>query len=161
MTTREQFTDPEWAKVSGLSGLTIMAACLSDGHMMPSIREMKAGAEALTAGVQKHPDNEVLQAFVKSDSMKPTDETKGETQEATKVDGVAGAVTAMEAELGEGVALLKAKLSPEEFGQVSEVLTTTATAVVERIGGGFMGSGDKVTEGEKDFLTKLAAILAA
>ncbi len=160
MTAREQFSDEEWTKVSGLSGLVIMAACLSDGHVMPSIRELTAGAEALTESVRRYPDNAVVQAFAASASMKATDETKQETQAAAKVEGVAGAVDAFVAEIGEAVALLRAHVTTDEFGQVAEVLTSTATAVVGRIGAGFMGGGDKVTDSERGFLDRLAAILA-
>lgn len=53
MTTREQFTDEQWAEASALPGLVVMAASLSDGKVMPSIREVSAGSKALVEGAQK------------------------------------------------------------------------------------------------------------
>jgi hypothetical protein len=158
MTTREQFTDEEWTQASALPGLVVMAASLSDGKMMPSIRELQAGASALAAGAQQYPDNLVLQQL--KDGMNAAKEESSEEIKADKVASVAEVVDKLVGEIEESVALLKSKVTVDEFVQLREVLEATANAVVERIGTGFMGSGDKVSDTEKAFVERLRTILA-
>jgi hypothetical protein len=153
MTTREQFSDEEWAQVSALPGLVIMAACLSDGKMVPSVREMAAGAEALAAGGKAHPENGVLQALL-SDQGKPT-------LDDAKPASVEQAVEQLVAEITERASALKSKLGTEEYAELAGVLVGVARAVVERLGTGFMGHGDeKVSPSEAAFVDRLTTILA-
>jgi hypothetical protein len=161
MTTRADFSDDEWTQVSVVPGLVLAAACLSDGHMMPSVREISAGSTALLQGIEKYPANAVLQEW-KTDASKGAstakDAVKGD--ENTKVANVAEEVDSIVAELEPGVAALRAKTTPEEFSQICEALTATATAVVERLGDGFWGSGkEKVDATEQQFVDRLAALL--
>jgi hypothetical protein len=153
MTTREQFTDEEWATASALPGLVIMASCLADGKMVPSVREIAAGAGALTAGAAAHPENAVLQALVSK-------ETKPDFGDA-KPENVEAAVELLVTEIGESAAALKAKVGTEEYAEIGGVLMAVAHAVVERLGTGFMGGGsEKVSAGEQSFVDRLATILA-
>jgi hypothetical protein len=158
MTTREQFTDDEWQQASALPGLVVMAASLSDGKMMPSIRELQAGTEALTAGAQKYPDNLLLQQL--KEGMSAAKEESSEEIKQDKAGSVAEVVDKLVEEMQESVDVIKAKVTAEEFFQLREVLEAAASAVVERIGSGFMGSGDKVSESEKAFVERLRTILA-
>jgi hypothetical protein len=153
MTTREQFTDEEWATAAALPGLVIMASCLSDGKMVPSVREIAAGAGALSAGAQAHPENAILQALV-------AHETKPDLGESKPQD-VASAVELLVGEITESAAALKAKLGTEEYAEISGVLVAVAHAVVERLGTGFMGGGsEKVSASEQSFVDRLTTILA-
>lgn len=153
MTTREQFTDEEWATASALPGLVVMASCLADGKMVPSVREIAAGAGALTAGAQAHPENTVLQALVSNETKPDLGDSKPQNVEA--------AVELLVAEITESAAALKAKLGTEEYAEISGVLVAVAHAVVERLGTGFMGGGsEKVSAGEQSFVDRLTAILA-
>ncbi len=156
MTTRELFSDEEWGKVTALAGEVIVAACVSDGHLMPGVRELKAGVEALSDGAKRYPDNPVLQALLSTAPSSPS----GEPHDPHKVDDAAGALALLVAGIEAGVAVARAHLSREEYGQLREVLTASAHAVVERLGAGFMGGGDKVTASEQAFEDRLAAILA-
>jgi hypothetical protein len=158
MTTREQFTDEEWAQASALPGLVVMAASLSDGKVMPSIRELTAGGEALTAGAAKYPDNVLLQAL--KEGMSAAKEESSEEIKTDQVSNVAEVVEKLVGEIQESVAVVESKLTAEEFFQLREVLEAAATAVVERIGTGFMGSGEKVSESEAAFVARLRQILA-
>ena len=155
MTTPQQFSDEEWASVSALPGLVIMAACLSDGKMVPSVREMAAGAEALAAGGAAHPENGLMQALL-TDEAKPSLDTDG-----AKPQNVAEVVESLVAEITERVAQLRARAGTEEYAEVAGVLRAVAQAVVERLGSGFMGSGEeKVSAGERAFVDRLTTILA-
>ena len=158
MTTREQFTDEQWAEASALPALVIMAASLADGKVMPSIREMKAGGEVLVAGAARYPDNVLLQ-HLKEGAEAAKAETK-EGQEQAKPTSVDDMVGTLLGQIEESVAIARGRLATEEFGQLREVLLEAATAVVERLGGGFMGSGEKVTESETSFVARLTQILA-
>jgi len=158
MTTREQFTDEQWAEASALPALVIMAASLADGKVMPSIREMKAGGEALVAGAARYPDNVLLQ-HRKEGAEAAKAETK-EGQEAARPTSVDDMVGTLLGQIEESVAVARGRLATEEFAQLRDVLLEAATAVVERLGGGFMGSGDKVTESETTFVARLTALLA-
>jgi hypothetical protein len=158
MTTREQFTDEQWAEASALPALVIMAASLADGKVMPSIREMSAGGQALVAGAEKYPDNVLLQ-HIKDAASAAKAETK-EGQEQDKPSNVAEAVESLVGQIQESAAVARERLSVEEFAQMREVLLAAATAVVERLGVGFMGSGEKVTESETASVTRLTGILA-
>jgi len=158
MTTREQFTDDEWKQASALPGLVVMAASLSDGKMMPSIRELQAGTEVLAAGAQKYPDNLLLQQL--KEGMSAAKEESSEEIKQDKAGSVAEVVEKLVEEIQESVDVIKAKVTADEFFQVREVLEGAASAVVERIGSGFMGSGEKVSESEKAFVERLRTILA-
>ena len=155
MTTRELFSDEEWGQVTALAGEVIVAACVSDGHLMPGVRELRAGVEALSDGAKRYPDNPVLQALLSTASS-----PSGEPHDPHKVNDAEGALALLVAGIEAGVAVARAHLSREEYGQLREVLTASAHAVVERLGAGFMGSGDKVTASEQAFEDRLAAILA-
>jgi DNA-binding transcriptional regulator YhcF (GntR family) len=158
MTTREQFTDDEWQQASALPGLVVMAASLSDGKIMPSIRELQAGTEVLAAGAQKYPDNLLLQQL--KEGMSAAKEESSEEIKQDKAGSVAEVVEKLVEEIQESVDVIKAKVTADEFFQVREVLEGAASAVVERIGSGFMGSGEKVSESEKAFVERLRTILA-
>lgn len=158
MTTREQFTDEEWQQAAALPGLVVMAASLSDGKAMPSIREVQAGSAALVSGAQQYPDNLLLQEL--KAGMEAAKEESSEEIKQDKAGSVADLVETLVGEIEQSVALLRAKITVDEFVQLREVLEAAAAAVVERIGTGFMGSGDKVGDSEKAFVERLRRILA-
>jgi hypothetical protein len=143
-------------------GLVLVAACLSDGHMMPSVRELSAGSEALAKGIDTYPENAILQAW-KTEAKEGASAAKdaAKPEEGEKVANVAQAVDSIVADLEPGLTLLRAKATPEEFSQIGDVLKATATAVVERLGDGFWGSGkDKVDATEQQFIDRLGSLLA-
>jgi len=59
-----------------------------------------------------------------------------------------------------GWTTLSSKASSEDLAVVRDLLLAAARAVVERLGTGFMGSGDeKVSPSERAFLDRLTGIL--
>lgn len=153
MTSREQFSDEEWARVTALPGLVIMAATLSDGHLVPAVREIAAGAGALAEGVKRYPENAILREL--TGKAEKVDLGSGEDKPTSSTEVLALVTTELEASF----TVLKAHVSTEELAQLREVLTDSARAVVGRLGTGFWGSGkEKVSTDEQAFLDRLAAI---
>lgn len=157
MTSQEQFTDEEWMKVVALPGLVLFGAGTSDGHLLPAIRELKAGGEALTAGLERYPENMILQAFT-AESPKREDEAQEKDAASSEEDGEGG-LEAIVAGIQAGVDVLRVRVTVQEFEQIGEVLTALARSVTERLGAGFMGSGDeKVSPDEQAFVDRVASM---
>lgn len=157
MTTREQFSDEEWTTVTAVPALVIVSAGIADGHLMPAMREFKAGAEALTAGIARYPENAILQAFTAETSSSEADE-KDDSEGAAEV--TEDVRESMVENITAGIALLRARVTVDEYEQIAEILLDCARSVTGRLGTGFMGSGDeKVTPDEQAFVERLASIL--
>ncbi|HET7900707.1 MAG TPA: hypothetical protein VFL59_05930 [Candidatus Nanopelagicales bacterium] len=154
MTTKDDFTAEDWEKVAALPGLVLAGAAWADGKMMPAMRELVAGGEVLTAAANGQPEGSVVRdIFAGAAQSKPD---LGDAKPASTED----AVTLMTGRIQEAFAILSATATPDEVAAVRTTLEGTATAVVERLGSGFWGSGsDKVSEGERAFLDRLAAVL--
>jgi hypothetical protein len=157
MTTKNDFTPEEWELVSGLPGLVLAGAAWSDGKMVPAVREIVAGGEVLQKASVGAPEGSLVH-----DLFAGAADSK-ETKAAMSDDKPASPEAASElltAKVGEAFGVLSAKATPEEVADVRATLEATAKAVVERLGSGFWGSGsDKVSEGEKAFLERLATVL--
>jgi hypothetical protein len=156
MAKPEQFSDDQWQQVAALPGLVIMAASLSDGKIVPSVRELAAGAEALAESSKAYPENAVLQAMLATDIKPGTEEEK-----EAGVQNIDDIVEVLTGQITEAVAVLRSRVGTDDLRAIGAVLVAMATAVVERIGTGFLGTGEvKVSEGERAFVDRLASILA-
>ena len=159
MISKESFTETEWTTVNALPGMVMGGAALSDGRkLVTTIREVLAGSEAFKTTAAKYPENALIESFSSVD-QKPTVSTADENSPSPR--NVAEAVELVTSQISQTVAIVKEKATPEEFGQIREVLLAAATAAVEATGSGPMGfGGDKVSEGESAFITKLTEILS-
>ncbi len=156
MAGKDLFTDEEWALVTPVPALVVMAASISDGKAMPSVREITAGAEVLVEAAKDHPADTLVGELVAG--LKDHRPDLGES----KPSSTAGVVDELVAQIEAGWRTFTSKAPGEDVVALRAVLTTAAKAVVERLGTGFMGSGDeKVTPSEQAFAGRLAAILAA
>ena len=157
MTTKADFTAEEWELVSGLPSLVLAGAAWADGKMVPAVREIVAGGQVLQQAAASAPEGSLVRdLFAGATDSKEAKETMGEDKPSSPQD----AVEKLTAKVGEAFALLEAKATPEEVASVRTTLEATAKAVVERLGSGFWGSGaDKVSEGEKAYLERLATVL--
>ena len=153
MTSKEQFTDEQWAQVAALPGMVIGGGALSDGRkLVTTLREVAAGGATLTDVAARYPDNAVVQAWV---------EGAAGTSHLSGSGSVAGAVDEIGAQAEAAIATLRSVCTPEEFGQAREVLSAVVTAVVERTKGGPFGfSGDPITPEEQAFVDRITAALA-
>ncbi len=159
MLSKDSFTDAEWAKAIALPGLVMGAAALADGRKLVStVREVVAGNEAFKATAAKYPDNALVTAFVaegQSTNMTVADEN------APKPRNMAEAVELISSQIGQIIATIKEKATPEEFAAVRDVLMAAAHAVVERTGSGALGfGGEQVDEGERAFMDQLDTLLS-
>lgn len=156
MAGTDLFTEEEWALVAPIPALVVMAASISDGKAMPSVREITAGAEVLVEAAKDHPADTLVGELVAG--MKDHKPELGEP----KPSSTEGVVDALAAQIETGWRTFITKAPSDDVVALREVLTSTAKAVVERLGTGFMGSGDeKVTASEQAFVDRLATILAA
>ena len=155
MAGKDLFTDEEWALIAPLPGLVIMGATVSDGKVMPSVREVAAGSEVLVAAAKTHPADSIIGELVAG--MKDSKPDLGEEKPASG-DAV---VEVLVGQIQIGWTTFTSKAPGDDVAALRELLTGAATAVVERLGTGFMGSGDqKVTPSEQAFVDRLGAILA-
>jgi len=155
MAGKDLFTDEEWALVAPLPGLVIMASSISDGKALPSVREVAAGGEVLADAAKAHPDNALVTALV--NGMKDAKPDLGE-EKPTSSEAV---VEVLATQIETAWTTLSSKASSEDLAVVRDLLLAAARAVVERLGTGFMGSGDeKVSPSEQAFLDRLTGILA-
>lgn len=159
MTTKEDFTEEEWASVQLLPVLVLSGSVLADGRkLVTSFSETIAGMGAFKEASGAQPDNALVQAIasaLESQSGKQAvnlaPENAGTTAEAVAqiTDKIQGAVDTV-----------RAKATPEEFNGLATVLLSTAQSAAERKGSGPMGfGGEKVDANEQAFLDKLGAIL--
>jgi hypothetical protein len=156
MAGKDLFTDEEWALVAPIPTLVVMAASISDGKAMPSVREITAGGEVLVEAAKSHPADSLVGELVAG--MKNQKPDLGESKPA----GADAVVDLLLEQIQAGWRTLISKAPGEDVVALRELLTSAAKAVVERLGTGFMGSGEeKVSAGEQAFVDRLATILAA
>jgi hypothetical protein len=157
MTSKSDFSAEEWELVSGLPGLVLAGAAWADGKMVPAVREMVAGGEVMAQAAQTAPEGSLVHDLFSGAA------NSKEAKSAMSDDKPASPEAASElltAKVGEAFGVLSSKATPDEVAAVRTTLEATAKAVVERLGSGFWGSGDdKVSDGEKAFLARLATVL--
>jgi hypothetical protein len=154
MAGKDLFTDEEWALIASLPGLVIMGATVSDGKVMPSVREVAAGSEVLVAAAKTHPPDSIIGELVAG--MKDSKPDLGE-EKPTSGEAV---LELLVGQIQTGWTTFTSKAPADDVAALRELLTGAAKAVVERLGTGFMGSGsEKVSPGEQAFVDRLAAVL--
>jgi hypothetical protein len=121
------------------------------------VREIVAGGEVLQKAAAGSPEGSLVRdLFAGAADSKETKSAMSDDKPASPQ----AAVDMLTAKVGEAFGVLSSKAVPEEVATVRATLEDTAKAVVERLGSGFWGSGsEKVSEGEKAFLERLAAVL--
>lgn len=160
MTTKDDFTEEEWASVQLLPVLVLSGSVLADGRkLVTSFSETIAGMGAFKEASGTQPDNALVQAIaaaLESSSGKQAVNLAPENAGTT-----AEAVAAITDQIQGAVDVVRAKASPEEFAGLRTVLVSTAQTAAERKGSGPMGfGGEKVDANEQAFLDKLNAILS-
>lgn len=161
MTTKDDFSEEEWASVQLLPVLVLSGSVLADGRkLVTSFSETIAGMGAFKEASAAQPDNALVQAIAAAldthtgkQSVNLAPENAGTTAEA---------VAQITDQIQAAVDTVRAKSSPEEFEGLRTVLLRTAQTAAERKGSGPMGfGGDKVDANEQAYLDKLAAILSS
>lgn len=159
MTTKDDFTEEEWASVQLLPVLVLSGSVLADGRkLVTSFSETIAGMGAFKEASNAQPDNALVQAIaaaLESQSGKQAVNLNPENAGTT-----AEAVTQISNQIQGAIDTVRAKATPEEFEGLTSVLLSTAQTAAERKGSGPLGfGGDKVDANEQAYLDKLSAIL--
>lgn len=154
MTAKDDFTAEEWAEVESLPGMVIGGAAMADGRkLITTIREVTAGSKALEEGARKYPSNALLQDMAKGSGKASLDGKPSNSEEL---------ITLIGDDVQKSWTILQAKATPEEAGQIAEVLLAAGTATVERTGSGHFGhGGEQVDAHEKAFMDRVTEILNA
>ena len=151
MTTKADFNAEEWDKVVEgplLAGLRVVTAD-KGGRIRESLAMGKVYAEAR----KQDGESELLEALVTSQPALD--------QERARAAGDVG--TAVREGLGEGLAILEQKATPEEVEAYKRFVVAVAEAAAKaHKEGGFIGIGGKeVSESEQAALDEIRAILEA
>ena len=159
MTTKDDFTEEEWASVQLLPVLVLSGSVLADGRkLVTSFSETIAGMGAFKEASNAQPDNALVQsiaAALESQSGKQAVNLSPENAGTT-----AEAVAQITDQIQAAVDTVRPKATPEEFEGLKAVLISTAQTAAERKGSGPLGfGGEKVDAEEQAYLDKLAAIL--
>ncbi len=149
MTSKAEFSAEEWDLVSDAPMLAgfILATAQRGGSISESFSMAKSWVEAR----QTHGDSELLDAIV---AEKPeVDRKRFGSREELHTKGLE--------QLGQAVALLEEKATPEEVETYKQFVITLAQRVAEaNKEGGFLGiGGEKVSDAEQARLAEIAATL--
>ena len=145
MTTHADFTEDEWKTV--LEGPTSAGMIITTAERGGSFRESFAMAKAFAEARQEHGASELLDEIV---THRPkTDRPKAHSKEELK--------DAYLAEIGDAIALVTAKATPEELGDYRLFIVTLAKKVAaakkEK------GSEDGVSPAEAEAITAIEGAL--
>jgi hypothetical protein len=148
MTGKSDFTEDEWKLVLEAppsAGLIVIASDRGG-----SVRESFSMAKAYTEARKDHGDSELLDEIV---SAKPEmDHTRFKSQEELKEASLG--------HIGDAVALLKEKATPEEVDEYKKFIVGLANRVAEARKEGFLGlSGERVSEDERSAIGEVEAAL--
>lgn len=148
MTGKADFTEDEWKLVLEAppsAGLIVIASDRGG-----SVRESFSMAKAYTEARKDHGDSELLDEIV---TAKPEmDHTRYKSQEELKQASLG--------HIGDAVALLKEKATPEEVDEYKKFIVGLANRVAEARKEGFMGlSGERVSEDERAAIGEVEAAL--
>ncbi len=162
----EQFSDADWEVVNSLP-LLIGSAAASAGRsgLFGTLKEAMASVSGLMEGLEQFPNNSLVKALVPSkedakagkELLKSQQETamaKIKSQGIKKSDELLGMVMG---ETEKVMGILGSSASDQETKEFKEWIYSIATKVAEASKeGGFLGfGGERVSEGEKQFLADL------
>jgi hypothetical protein len=160
MTTKDSFTDEEWARLERAPIVAGMAISLADpGGPIEAVKETMAAIKTVTEAAQAAGSDELVGAVAKSvaDKAQHRQNPLGDFRPK-------GALAGQEIleELRAVNELVTSKATPEEAAAFREWLLTAAKRTAEAAKeGGFMGfHAQRVSEGEQHMLDKLGEALS-
>ena len=159
MTSRDGFTDEEWAKMRRAPFVAGMAISLADpGGPIELAKETIATLKAASAP----PGQDELLIALSKDIMASM-QNKQKPLEGFKIENAALAGEQVLGELREVVGIVRAKASPTEVEGFAEWMVAVAQAAADAAKeGGFMGFGaEQVSAGESSMLSKLREAVGA
>ncbi len=152
MTTRDSFTDEEWALLTQATTSACTAITMSDATVVSLFKEMSALGRKLAQGKDTYQSNELLQAVL------------AHKQEAQKSQGGEAplpeeAVVDSLNKVGQVAKLLDEKATSVEAEQFKQFLYEIGVEVANASGEGWLGFGKKVSDREEEGLEKLKTAL--
>jgi hypothetical protein len=161
MTTKDAFTEEEWARLERSPIVAAMAITLADpGGPIEAVKESMAAIKTVQEAAQSSDQPELIREVATSLTTKMK-----ARQSPLKDFKPKGALAGQEIldELSAATAAVAQKGTPEEAAAFREWLLTSAQRAAEAAKeGGFMGfKAERVSEGEQAMLDKLRAALAA
>lgn len=153
MTTRDSFSDAEWALINEiLAGVGLVPTAL-DGGVVSAVREFRAMMKAMSDAGSTYAGVELIHAMV----AEP--ETRKNTEPLIVPTGD-GFVERLLAKVPEAVRVVDAKATPAEAQAYRQLMREVARASAGAAGGGLFGSGEKISDEERAFLARLDAATA-
>lgn len=159
MTSREAFTDEEWAKMRRAPFVAGMAISLADpGGPIELAKETIASLKAASA-----PPGKDELSIALSQDITTSMQNKQKPLEGFKVENAALAGEQVLGELREVANIVRAKASPDEADGFARWIVAVAQAAADAAKeGGFMGFGaEQVSAGESSMLSKLREAVGA
>jgi hypothetical protein len=167
MSLQERFTEDELFHLTNAPYLVGSAMVFAEGSGLGTIKELYANAKAFLNGAKKFSDNSVITSILPQmeDAKAVREETK-KFQSKAKEDFRARGIKSKEdmkayadEELQTALATLAAKANDTEASQYKEWILSIAENVANAAKeGGFLGfGGERISEGEKEFYSKVAS----
>jgi len=159
MTSKEDFTEEEWARLKRAPFVAGMAISLADpGGPIEAVKETSATLKAVRAA--EGGGSGELPAAIARDVMADAGQRKHPLGGFKPTSGANAGVEILD-ELGAVNRIVSEKASPEDAGAMREWLIAAAQEAANAAKeGGFMGwHAERVSEGEQRMLDKLAEVL--
>jgi hypothetical protein len=160
MTTKDDFTDEEWARLERAPFVAGLAISLADpGGPIEAVKESMAALKTVSEAAQSGGQSELVDAVAKSVTEKA--QKRQSPLRDFKPRGALAGEEILE-ELRAANALVTEKATPEEAAGYREWLLTAAKRAAEAAKeGGFLGfKAERVSEGEQRMLDKLGEVLS-
>jgi hypothetical protein len=160
MTTKDDFTDEEWARLERAPVVAGMAISLADpGGPIEAVKESMAAIKTVTEAAQAGDQAELVDAVAKSVTEKA--QHRKSSLGDFKPRGALAGEQILE-ELRAVNTLLSEKATPEEAAAFRQWLLTAAQRAADAAKeGGFLGfNAERVSEGEQQMLDKLGEVLS-
>lgn len=151
MATKADFSNEEWTKVMEAPLLAGMGISLLDIGVVSFAKELHAMIKAVVEAKANYAGNPLVQAVIADF------ESKADTQPAPPEKKNSDAILA---DIGQIVAIVDAKAAGDEARGFKTFLFGISEQVANASGSGFLGFGEKVSDDEKAFLTKLKSTLS-
>jgi hypothetical protein len=149
MTTKETFSDQEWVTVQHAPFLAGAIVTLLDFGIVSSVREASAIVDTMDKMRAQHASDPLLKQVLSLADM----------PEIKKSDSFEQQVPALLEQIRCAIDAMRAKASQTEVAAYSAVVYQVAEATASASGGGWFGTGDKVSDKEKAYLADLKRIL--
>ena len=152
MTNKEDFTGGEWKLLGAAPYIVGFMTGAADMSAVSFAKEMTAMGAIINEAGKKFGYNELLRAVLKDKDNKTIDE-------ATKAELEGMSTSEVIDPLRNIALLLDTKATREEAEAFKRFLYEVAEKVAEASGEGFLGTGEKTSDAEYEFLVRLSETL--